>query len=102
MTNYFKFMKWCFWLFVTLTILCIPVLVLNVSGDYKANKGLKSIAQTTIGMRLCDLYVLHPPFTLPTPLFSSQATWRATRRTARRTSPCLAATTTGSTPSAVR
>lgn len=34
-TNYFKFMKWCFWLFVTLTIIALPALVLNTSGSFE-------------------------------------------------------------------
>lgn len=48
-TNYFKFMKWCFWLFVTLTVIALPEIVLNTTGSYEGNSGLKAIAKTTIG-----------------------------------------------------
>jgi hypothetical protein len=48
-TNYFKFMKWGFWLFVVLTAISLPALVLNMNGENNSNSGLKAIAQTTIG-----------------------------------------------------
>ena len=33
-TNYFKFMKWGFWLMVTITVISLPSLVLNVNGNH--------------------------------------------------------------------
>eukprot|EP01038_Epipyxis_sp_PR26KG_P011622 gene11622-15564_t len=48
-TNYFKFMKWCFWLFAILTIISLPLVVLNLYGPYEANIGLKGLAKTTAG-----------------------------------------------------
>lgn len=48
-TNYFKFIKWCFWLFALLTVIAIPAVVLNDSGPAKSNSGLQSLARTTAG-----------------------------------------------------
>lgn len=47
-TNYFKFLKWAFWVFFLLSIAAIPCLVLNASGNSQV-MGLSSIARTTIG-----------------------------------------------------
>jgi RNA recognition motif-containing protein len=47
-SNYFKFLKWTFWVFFLLSVVAIPCLVLNVSGDSQVT-GLSSIARTTIG-----------------------------------------------------
>lgn len=48
-TNYFKFMKWGVGLMAALTIIALPELVLNVSGDYSTNNGLQALAKTTLG-----------------------------------------------------
>jgi hypothetical protein len=50
-TNYFKFMKWGFWLFVLLTIIALPSIVINntASDSVEGNRGLKSLARTTVG-----------------------------------------------------
>lgn len=47
-TNYFKFLKWAFWVFFLLTIAALPCLVINMSGDSQ-DQGLSTIARTTIG-----------------------------------------------------
>lgn len=47
-TNYFKFMKWAFWVFVLLTISALPIMVLNMSG-HNSKRGLAAISKTTIG-----------------------------------------------------
>eukprot|EP00981_Chlorochromonas_danica_P004112 scaffold801_cov178-Ochromonas_danica.AAC.17 len=48
-TNYFKFMKWGVGLMAALTIIALPELVLNVSGEYSTNNGLQALAKTTLG-----------------------------------------------------
>lgn len=48
-TNYFKFIKWCFWLFAVLTVIAIPAVVLNNSGPAESNNGLQALARTTAG-----------------------------------------------------
>lgn len=48
-TNYFKFIKWCFWLFFVLAVLSLPQLILNIYGPDKTNSGLKELASTTVG-----------------------------------------------------
>jgi hypothetical protein len=48
-TNYFKFIKWCFWLFLILSIVTIPAVVLNDSGPYSGNTGLSALSRTTVG-----------------------------------------------------
>lgn len=48
-TNYFKFIKWCTWLFTILAIIAIPIVVLNDSGPNNENAGLQSLARTTAG-----------------------------------------------------
>lgn len=49
-TNYFKFIKWCFWVFVVLTVLYLPVLILNTfgRGDQQSVR-LNSLSQTMVG-----------------------------------------------------
>ena len=47
-TNYFKFLKWAFWVFVLLTVAALPCLVINMTGS-TTDQGLSAIAQTTIG-----------------------------------------------------
>lgn len=48
-TNYFKFIKWCFWLFAVLAVVSLPALVLNIEGPSNANHGLQALARTTVG-----------------------------------------------------
>jgi hypothetical protein len=48
-TNYFKFLKFCFWLFVILTIVALPIISLNVSVGDRETVGLKRLSSTTIG-----------------------------------------------------
>jgi len=48
-TNYFKFIKWGFWLMLMVTAVSFPVLVVNVEGPNKSNKGLHELARTTAG-----------------------------------------------------
>mmetsp|Transcript_27364 Transcript_27364/g.45898 ORF Transcript_27364/g.45898 Transcript_27364/m.45898 type:complete len:1511 (+) Transcript_27364:125-4657(+) len=48
-TNYFKFIKWCFWLFAVLFVISFPAIVLNRSGPNESNTGLRTLAQTTAG-----------------------------------------------------
>ena len=48
-TNYFKFIKWGFWLMLILTVVSIPVLIVNVEGPNESNKGLQELARTTAG-----------------------------------------------------
>lgn len=48
-TNYFKFIKWCFWMFVVMTLLSLPMLVMNTEGPNRNNSGLQALAQTTAG-----------------------------------------------------
>jgi len=48
-TNYFKFIKWCTWLFTILAVIAIPIVVLNDSGPHTGNNGLQSLARTTAG-----------------------------------------------------
>lgn len=49
-TNYFKFLKWSFWIFVFLSIAWLPVLVLNTFGvgDNQSAK-LNDLSQTMVG-----------------------------------------------------
>lgn len=44
-TNYFKFIKFCFWIFVTLSVLYTPNLIFSVNG----NGGLSEFGSTTLG-----------------------------------------------------
>jgi hypothetical protein len=48
-TNYFKFIKWCFWAFVILVVLNLPALVLNTfgRGDQQSVR-LNSLSQTMV------------------------------------------------------
>jgi hypothetical protein len=48
-TNYFKFTKWCFWIFVILTVINLPALVLNTfgRGDQQTVR-LNSLSQTMV------------------------------------------------------
>jgi hypothetical protein len=48
-TNYFKFMKFTFWMFILLTIIALPMIVLNSQPGDPTNLGLKALASTTIG-----------------------------------------------------
>jgi hypothetical protein len=50
-TNYFKFIKWGFWLFFILSLVSLPVLILNISASAgnNSNSGLKGLAKTTLG-----------------------------------------------------
>ena len=49
-TNYFKFMKWGFWLFVVITVISLPAIALNMNGHYtNDNAGLTTIGRTTVG-----------------------------------------------------
>lgn len=48
-TNYFKFMKWCYWLFVILTAIALPCLLVNFYGPYQFNGGLSQLSVTTAG-----------------------------------------------------
>jgi len=48
-TNYFKFIKWSFWLMLMMTIVSIPVLIINVEGSNENNGGLNLLARTTAG-----------------------------------------------------
>lgn len=44
-TNYFKFIKFCFWTFVSLSVLYMPAFLFAVNGD----GGLNELAATTLG-----------------------------------------------------
>lgn len=44
-TNYFKFIKFCFWIFVGLSVLYLPCLILAVNGGGR----LSDLATTTLG-----------------------------------------------------
>ena len=44
-TNYFKFIKWCFWVFVTLSVCNIPALIFSIHGD----GGLRNLGKLTLG-----------------------------------------------------
>jgi hypothetical protein len=48
-TNYFKFMKWAYWLFVVLTLVSLPCLLVNFYGPYQYNGGLSQLSVTTAG-----------------------------------------------------
>ena len=48
-TNYFKFIKWGFWLMLILTVVSIPVLIVNVEGPNENHSGLNLLARTTAG-----------------------------------------------------
>ena len=48
-TNYFKFIKWMGWVLLLCSLITLPELVLNIYGPNVSNKGLRDIAQTTIG-----------------------------------------------------
>eukprot|EP01035_Chromulina_nebulosa_P019170 gene19170-25015_t len=46
-SNYFKFLKWSFWLFVILTLVSFPCLLLNLYGPNQYLNGLTTLATTT-------------------------------------------------------
>jgi hypothetical protein len=49
-SNYFKFLKWLCWLFICLSLISLPVLLLNFYGpEDVVSSGLTNIAQTTAG-----------------------------------------------------
>ena len=49
-TNYFKFLKWSFWVFVILSVFCFPTLVLNTFGRGDEQGGsINDLAQTMVG-----------------------------------------------------
>jgi hypothetical protein len=49
-TNYFKFLKWCFWVFVILSVLCFPTLILNTFGRGDEQGGsLNDLSVTMVG-----------------------------------------------------
>ena len=48
-TNYFKFLKFCVWLFVVLTVISLPILIVNISGSNIPPEGLTDLAATTVG-----------------------------------------------------
>lgn len=49
-TNYFKFLKWCFWIFVFLSVMWFPVLILNTFGTGENQSAqLNDLAQTMVG-----------------------------------------------------
>lgn len=49
-TNYFKFIKWCIWLFFTLSIIVTVEIVINSNGEgYLYHRGLANLAITTVG-----------------------------------------------------
>ena len=48
-SNYFKFLKWCAWVYLILAIINLPSLVINFYGPQQANFGLSNLAQTTAG-----------------------------------------------------
>eukprot|EP01035_Chromulina_nebulosa_P020713 gene20713-26853_t len=47
-SNYFKFLKWSFWLFAVLTIVSFPCLILNLYGPNQYVNGLTTLATTTV------------------------------------------------------
>jgi len=49
-TNYFKFLKWCFWIFTVLSCLNLPILILNTFG-HSTEEGarLHDLSQTMAG-----------------------------------------------------
>ena len=47
-TNYFKFLKWCCWVFFILSVINIPAMIINSFGVQSAYGGF-SLAATTIG-----------------------------------------------------
>ena len=47
-TNYFKFLKWCCWIFFCLSVMYIPAMILNSLGAQAQYEGM-SLAQTTMG-----------------------------------------------------
>jgi len=49
-TNYFKFLKWCFWIFLVLACLYMPVLILNTFGrSVEEGARLHDLSQTMAG-----------------------------------------------------
>jgi hypothetical protein len=48
-TNYFKFLKWAIWVFVILTIISLPELLLNIWSNSYYSKALLSLSRTTVG-----------------------------------------------------
>lgn len=48
-SNYFKFLKWCIWVYFLLAIINLPSLVINFYGPQQSNFGLSNLAQTTAG-----------------------------------------------------
>ena len=48
-TNYFKFLKWCVWVFIVTTVCAMPLIIINVYGKNKSNEGLAYISKTTVG-----------------------------------------------------
>ena len=62
-TNYFKFLKWCCWVMVVLSILHLPILIINLMGgslQYEANNA----ASTTFGNLggADEVFVIRLPF----------------------------------------
>ena len=48
-TNYFKFLKWCCWVLFILSIMHVPILVVNVYGENDLIGSSFNLATTTIG-----------------------------------------------------
>lgn len=48
-TCYFKFIKWCIWVFACLSVISLPTLMVNIYGTVHAPQGLTDLATTTIG-----------------------------------------------------
>ena len=49
-SNYFKFLKWGIWLFAGLTIIFLPMLIININGPYtRSTTGLNVLSMTTVG-----------------------------------------------------
>lgn len=49
-TNYFKFLKWCIWLFFILSLIAAVQIVINSNGNgYLYDRGLAHLAITTVG-----------------------------------------------------
>ena len=47
-TNYFKFIKWCFWVFFVLSLVYLPVLVMNALAPHRVDaQSLWDLSRTT-------------------------------------------------------